>query len=118
MSPELSAYLAFLIVYLIVAAGIIVLVWRFTRVMQLPNLRLTLRAFAISFLLAPGVVACGGAALVPFSLAVVSDIADIFSPNSCGPYTANSLLLFFPVLVVVTFILHFMERRRRRVDVL
>jgi hypothetical protein len=118
MSPELVAYLGFLLGYLVVAAAIFLFVWRFTRALQSSRLRLALRAFAVAFLLAPGAVACGGATILPFSLVVAADVVGFISPNGCGPYTPWSLVSFLPVLVAAAVALFLLDRRRRRVDAL
>ena len=116
MSSELATYLVSLFGYLVIAVGIIILVWRFTRALPSSVLRLALRAFTVAFLLAPGAVACGGATITPFSLVVVADVAGFISPNGCGPYTPWNLVSFLPTLAVAAFVLYFPESRRRRVD--
>ena len=118
MSSDLTAYLLLLLGYLVVAAGVIVLVWRLSRSLHSPGLRLGLRAFAIAFLLAPGAVACGGATIVPFSLVVVADLVGLISPNGCGPYTPWNLVSFLPALAVAGLTLYLRERRRNCVDAL
>ena len=118
MSPGLATYLGILIAYLVIAAGVLFLVWRFTRSLRSPGLRLALRAFSVAFLFAPGAVACGGATITPFSLVVVADVIGFISPNGCGPYTPLSLDLFLPTLAITAFALNFLERRRHRVDAL
>ena len=118
MSPELATYLGILIAYLVIAAGVIFLVWRFTRSLRSPGLRLALRAFSVAFLFAPGAVACGGATITPFSLVVVADVIGFISPNGCGLYTPWSLVSFLPTLAIAAFALYFLERRRHRVDAL
>jgi hypothetical protein len=118
MSSELATYLAFLLGYLVIAAGVIFLVWRFTRALLSPGLRLAFRAFTIAFFLAPGAVACGGATITPFSLVVVADVVGLISPNGCGPYTPWNLVSFLPAIAVAGFVLYLWERRRHRVDAL
>jgi hypothetical protein len=118
MSSELLTYVALLLGYLAIAVGVILLVWRLTRALVSPGLRLALRAFTLAFLLAPGAVACGGSTILPFSLVVVADIIGVVSPNGCGPYTPWSLVSFLPVLVSSAVILYLLGRRRHRVDAL
>lgn len=118
MSSELLTYVALLAGYIAVAAGLTRLVWRLTRGHYSSGLRLGLRAMTLAFLFTPGAVACGGAAIVPFSMVVLTDVVGVFSPNGCGPYTLWNLVSFIPVLVVSATGLFFLERRRRRVDAL
>jgi len=118
MSSEIATYLAFLTGYLVIAIGVIFLVWRLTRALLSSGLRLALRAFAVAFLLAPGAVACGGATITPFSLVVAADVVGFISPNGCGPYTPWNLVSFLPTLAVAAFALYLLERRRHRVDAL
>jgi hypothetical protein len=118
MSSELLNYLALLVGYIVVAAGLILVIWRLTDGLVSPGLRLALRAFTLAFLLAPGAVACGGAVILPFSMVVLADVVGLFSPNGCGPYTPWNLVSFIPVLLVAVAGLLLLERRRRRVDAL
>jgi hypothetical protein len=118
MSSELLTYVAFLLGYLAIAVGFSLLVWRLTRALVSPGLRLALRAFMLAFLLAPGAVACGGATILPFSLVVVADVIGVISPNGCGPNTPWVLVSFLPVLAGSAVILYLLERRRHRVDAL
>ena len=118
MSSGLLTLLALLVGYLAVAAGVTFVVWRSTRGISSPWLRISLRAIALAFLFAPGAVACGGASIVPFSLVVVGDVVGFIAPNGCGPYTPLNLASFLPVLAVVVTALYLLERRRSRVDAL
>ena len=118
MSSDLATYLLFLLGYLVVADGVIFLVWRLTCVLLSQGLRLAFRAFTIAFLLAPGAVACGGATIAPFSLVVVADGVGLISPNGCGPYAPWNLVSFLPALAIAGFVLYLWERRRHRVDAL
>ena len=118
MSSELGTYLAFLVGYVVIAVGVIFLVWRLTRALLSPRLRLAFRAFTIAFLFAPGAVACGGATITPFALVVVADVIGLIAPNGCGPYTPWNLVSFLPALAVAGFALYLCERRRHRVAAL
>jgi hypothetical protein len=115
MSSELATHLASLAIYVAVASGVTFLVWRLTRRLHSPSLRLTLRAFTLAFLFAPGAVACGGATITPFSMVVLADAVGVFSPNGCGPYTPWNLVSFVTVVGVSAIVLFFAERRRRLV---
>lgn len=113
MPSGLGTLFAILAGYLAVAAGALFVVWRTTRGLGSTTLRVSVRALATAFLLAPGAVACGGAAIVPFALVVVTDVVGLMSPNGCGLNTPISLASFLPAAAIVGVVLYVLERRRR-----
>jgi hypothetical protein len=118
MSLGLVTYLVLLLGYLAIAAGLAFVTWRVTRGIDSQWGRRGLRAITLAFLFAPGLIACGGASIVPFSLVVIGDLVGFIAPNGCGPYTPLNLITFLPSVAIAVVTLYFLERRRPRVVVL
>ena len=112
MSPDLVTYLAFLAGYLAVAGGVFFWIWRASRRIATIGLRLALRALVLAFLFAPGAVACGSAAIIPFSLVVVADIVGLVSPSGCGPHTPWILVSFLATFAIAVTALYVLDRHR------
>jgi len=118
MSSGLFTYLVLLVGYLAIAAALAFVTWRITRGISSRWRRDGLRAITLAFLFAPGVVACGGASIVPFSLIVIGDVAGFIAPNGCGPYTPLNLVSFVPSLAIAVVTLYLLEGRQSHAVVL
>jgi hypothetical protein len=118
MSSDLTLILVIYAGYLAIAAGLALFVWRLARRLHSPGLRLGIRALTLAVLFSPGVAACGGAAIVPFSLVLFGDTVNLISPNGCTANTPWNLRLFLPALALCVAVLFILERRRHRVDAL
>ena len=116
MSPELTTYVVTLVGYLAVAGGAFLWIWRSSRRISRVGLRLVVRALVLAFLFAPAGVACGGAAIAPFSFAFATDVVRLFSPNGCGMQSPRNVTSFLLTFLVVSIALYIADRIRHRDD--